>query len=183
MSRARSVGRCWDIRRSSTSCPQATRPRRLESRRDAPVRISGSTIRPAPSCPSCRGVSINRRGVAAMQQSSVVLLAGGVGGARLAHGLQAHIGGGLTVIVNTADDIERHGLLVSPDHDTVMYTLAGIDNREWGWGITGETFAAASMLERYGEDIWFRLGDRDPATHTPRPPRLAPRHPPTERAL
>ena len=91
----------------------------------------------------------------------VVALAGGVGGARLAHGLQAHLGDRLTVIVNTADDVERHGLLVSPDHDTVMYTLAGIDNREWGWGIAGETFAAAGMLERYGEEAWFRLGDRD----------------------
>ena len=95
----------------------------------------------------------------------VVLLAGGVGGAKLAHGLQAHLGADLTVIVNTADDFERHGLLVSPDHDTVMYTLAGIDNREWGWGIANETFAAAGMLARYGEETWFRLGDRDLATH------------------
>jgi LPPG:FO 2-phospho-L-lactate transferase len=102
----------------------------------------------------------------------VVLLAGGVGGARLAHGLQAHLGSGLVVIVNTADDLERHGLLVSPDHDTVMYTLAGIDNREWGWGIAGETFAAAEMLERYGEETWFRLGDRDLATHIVRTARL-----------
>ena len=101
-----------------------------------------------------------------------VLLAGGVGGAKLAHGLQAHLGSRLVVIVNTADDVERHGLLVSPDHDTVMYTLAGIDNREWGWGITGETFAAASMLERYGEETWFRLGDRDLATHIVRTARL-----------
>ena len=72
-----------------------------------------------------------------------VLLAGGVGGAKLAHGLQAQLGSHLDVIVNTADDIERHGLAISPDHDTVMYTLAGIDNREWGWGIAGETFAAS----------------------------------------
>jgi LPPG:FO 2-phospho-L-lactate transferase len=101
-----------------------------------------------------------------------VLLAGGVGGARLAHGLQAHLGTGLVVVVNTADDVERHGLLVSPDHDTVLYTLAGIDNREWGWGIAGETFAAAEMLERYGEETWFRLGDRDLATHIIRTARL-----------
>jgi LPPG:FO 2-phospho-L-lactate transferase len=102
----------------------------------------------------------------------VVVLAGGVGGARLAHGLQAHLGDRLIVVVNTADDTERHGLLVSPDHDTVMYTLAGIDNREWGWGIAGETFAAAEMLERYGEETWFRLGDRDLATHVVRTARL-----------
>jgi LPPG:FO 2-phospho-L-lactate transferase len=102
----------------------------------------------------------------------VVLLAGGVGGARLAHGLQAALGNGLTVIVNTADDLERHGLLVSPDHDTVLYTLAGIEHPEWGWGIDGETFAAAGMLERYGEETWFRLGDRDLATHLVRTSRI-----------
>ncbi len=106
------------------------------------------------------------------QPEGVVLLAGGVGGARLAHGLQARLGERLTVVVNTADDVERHGLLVSPDHDTVMYTLAGIDNREWGWGIDGETFAAATMLARYGEPTWFRLGDRDLATHIIRTERL-----------
>ena len=101
-----------------------------------------------------------------------VLIAGGVGGAKLAHGLQARIGTHLDVIVNTADDTERHGLAISPDHDTVMYTLAGIDNREWGWGIAGETFAASEMLERYGEETWFRLGDRDLATHIVRTARL-----------
>jgi LPPG:FO 2-phospho-L-lactate transferase len=105
--------------------------------------------------------------------ASVVALAGGVGGARLAHGLQAHLGGGLTVVVNTADDTERHGLLVMPDHDTVMYTLAGLDNRDLGWGIAGETFAASEMLERYGEETWFRIGDRDLATHIVRTARLA----------
>jgi LPPG:FO 2-phospho-L-lactate transferase len=103
---------------------------------------------------------------------TVVLLAGGVGGAKLAHGLQAQLGSRLVVIVNTADDTERHGLLVSPDHDTVMYTLAGLDNREWGWGLAGETFAAAEMLGRYGEETWFRLGDRDLATHVVRTARL-----------
>jgi LPPG:FO 2-phospho-L-lactate transferase len=113
----------------------------------------------------------------------VVLLAGGVGGARLAHGLQAVVGEALTVVVNTADDLERHGLAVSPDHDTVMYTLAGLDNREWGWGIAGETFAAAEMLERYGEETWFRLGDRDLATHVVRTRRLRAGDRPTEVAL
>ena len=102
----------------------------------------------------------------------VVLLAGGVGGARLAHGLQTHLGDRLTIVVNTADDLERHGLLVCPDHDTVMYTLAGIDNRDWGWGIAGETFAAAEMMAGYGEESWFRLGDRDLATHVVRTSRL-----------
>jgi LPPG:FO 2-phospho-L-lactate transferase len=118
-----------------------------------------------------------------MDQPQVTLLAGGVGGARLAHGLQAHLGSALTVVVNTADDLERHGLLVSPDHDTVMYTLAGIDNRAWGWGIEGETFAAAAMLERYGEESWFRLGDRDLATHIVRTARLRHGDRPTTVAL
>ena len=102
----------------------------------------------------------------------VVLLAGGVGGARLGHGLQAVLGDRLAIVVNTADDLERHGLLVSPDHDTVMYTLAGLDNREWGWGLAGETFANAEMLEQYGEETWFRLGDRDLATHLVRTRRV-----------
>jgi len=102
----------------------------------------------------------------------VVVLAGGVGGAKLAHGLQAHLGDRLTVVVNTADDLERHGLLVMPDHDTVMYTLAGLANQEQGWGLEGETFAASEMLGRYGEETWFRLGDRDLATHIARTARL-----------
>src|SRR5687767_2373065 len=102
----------------------------------------------------------------------VVALAGGVGGAKLAHGLQAEVGADLTVIVNTGDDFDRHGLLVCPDHDTVLYTLAGIANREWGWGVAGETWNAAEMLATYGEETWFRLGDRDLATHIVRTARL-----------
>jgi LPPG:FO 2-phospho-L-lactate transferase len=82
------------------------------------------------------------------------------------------LGDRLSVVVNTGDDLERHGLLVMPDHDTVMYTLAGLANREWGWGLAGETFAAAEMLERLGEPTWFRLGDRDLAVHVTRSARL-----------
>jgi LPPG:FO 2-phospho-L-lactate transferase len=102
----------------------------------------------------------------------VVALAGGVGGAKLAEGLQAILGDRLTVIVNTADDTERHGLLVCADHDTVMYTLAGLENEEFGWGLAGDTWAAMAALERYGEEGWFRLGDRDLATHIVRTARL-----------
>lgn len=102
----------------------------------------------------------------------VVALAGGVGGAKLAHGLQAHLGADLTVVANTGDDLELHGLLVMPDHDTVMYTLAGLADRELGWGLAGETFAAAGQLSTYGEPTWFRLGDRDLATHIVRTARL-----------
>ena len=102
----------------------------------------------------------------------VVELAGGVGGAKFAFGLQAEIGGELTVVVNTGDDTERHGLAVCPDLDTVMYTLAGLDDRVQGWGLRDETYAAAEQLARYGEETWFRLGDRDLATHIVRTARL-----------
>lgn len=96
----------------------------------------------------------------------VVALAGGVGGAKLALGLSRLLPvTGLTVVVNTADDEEFHGLHVSPDLDTVMYTLAGIANPETGWGIAGDTWAAMAMLEQLGGETWFRLGDRDLATH------------------
>jgi LPPG:FO 2-phospho-L-lactate transferase len=85
----------------------------------------------------------------------VVALAGGVGGAKLAHGLQQVLGPGeLTVIVNTGDDLELHGLAVMPDHDTVVYTLAGLADAGQGWGLAGETFAAAEMLARYGQPTW-----------------------------
>ena len=103
----------------------------------------------------------------------VVALAGGVGGAKLAAGLQDVLpAGDLTVVVNTADDFDLWGLHICPDLDTVMYTLAGIANPETGWGISGESFESLNMLGRYGEDIWFKLGDRDLATHTLRTHRL-----------
>ena len=103
----------------------------------------------------------------------VVALAGGTGGAKLAHGLQAALApGDLTVIVNTGDDTERHGLLVMPDHDAVMYMLAGRFDDERGWGIAGETWTVIDALAEYGEDAWFRLGDRDLATHIARTGRL-----------
>jgi LPPG:FO 2-phospho-L-lactate transferase len=103
----------------------------------------------------------------------VVALAGGVGGAKLAAGLQAMLlPGELTAVVNTADDFELWGLHICPDLDTVMYTLADLANPETGWGIAGESFAALGMLARYGEDTWFKLGDRDLATHILRTLRL-----------
>lgn len=103
----------------------------------------------------------------------VVALAGGVGGAKLVHGLAAVLAPGeLTVIVNTADDEEFHGLLVCPDHDTVLYTLAGLADRERGWGLAGETWTADAMLERLGEPTWFSLGDGDLALHVHRTQRL-----------
>jgi LPPG:FO 2-phospho-L-lactate transferase len=80
--------------------------------------------------------------------------------------------GDLTVVVNTGDDAEFHGLLVCPDHDTVVYTLAGLADRERGWGRAGETWAAAGQLARLGEPTWFQLGDRDLALHVHRTRRL-----------
>lgn len=111
-----------------------------------------------------------------------VLLAGGVGGAKLAHGLQAHLGGRLTVVVNTADDLERHGLAIWPDHDTVLYTLAGLDDRDRGWGLRGETWRVMDGLRALGEDPWFALGDRDIATHLVRTELLRAGSRPTEAA-
>ncbi|MFI5262326.1 MAG: 2-phospho-L-lactate transferase [Candidatus Limnocylindrales bacterium] len=99
----------------------------------------------------------------------IVVLAGGVGGAKLADGLQQTLPpGDLVVIVNTGDDLELHGLLVMPDHDTVMYTLAGLADPVQGWGVVDDTFEGSAMLERYGVPTWFRLGDRDLATHVAR---------------
>ena len=113
-----------------------------------------------------------------------VCLAGGVGGAKLADGLQQIVApGDLTVVVNTGDDLERHGLAVCPDHDTVLYTLAGIADPVQGWGIAGETFEVAAQLARLGEDTWFRLGDRDIATHLFRTERLRAGARPTAVAL
>ena len=103
----------------------------------------------------------------------VLALAGGVGGAKLAAGLRDFLSPeDLTVVVNTADDFRLWGLHVSPDLDTVMYTLAGVANPETGWGVQNETFYSLEMLARYGEDPWFMLGDKDLATHVLRTDRL-----------
>ncbi len=99
----------------------------------------------------------------------VTLLAGGTGGARLAHGFQQVLpAGDLTVVVNVADDTELFGLHVSPDVDSVLYTLAGILNPDTGWGVAGDTWTALRLLGRYGEPTWFRVGDGDLATHVRR---------------
>jgi LPPG:FO 2-phospho-L-lactate transferase len=112
----------------------------------------------------------------------VVELAGGVGGARLAHGLQAVLGAALTVVVNTADDLERHGMAVWPDHDTVMHPRRP-RRPERGWGLADETWTVIEQLGRYGEETWFRLGDRDIATHIARTARLRQGDRPTDVAL
>ena len=98
-----------------------------------------------------------------------VLLAGGTGGAKLAHGLQQVLAPGeLTVVVNVGDDTERHGLLVCPDLDTILYTLAGLADAEQGWGVANDTFTAMTMFERFGDETWFRIGDADLATQVRR---------------
>ena len=98
-----------------------------------------------------------------------VLLAGGTGGGKLAHGLQQVLpAGDLTVVVNVADDLEWQGLPVSPDLDTILYTLAGLADPVHGWGVAGDTHTAMAMLERYGAETWFRVGDADLATHVRR---------------
>ena len=95
------------------------------------------------------------------REKKVVALAGGVGGAKLAHGLHAVLRDGLTVVVNTGDDFRHMGLCISPDLDTVMYTLAGLNNRETGWGLAGETWNFMDQVRRLGGADWFNLGDRD----------------------
>jgi LPPG:FO 2-phospho-L-lactate transferase len=100
-------------------------------------------------------------------------LAGGVGAARFLSGVvRAVPPAEVVAIVNTADDQEFHGLYVSPDLDSVTYTLAGASNAAQGWGLEGETFHALEALQRYKADAWFRLGDKDLATHIFRTERM-----------
>lgn len=97
---------------------------------------------------------------------NVVALAGGVGGAKLADGLYGTLPPHtLSIIGNTADDFTLWGLRISPDLDTVLYTLAGIANPLTGWGIAGDTWTTLEALQRLGVDTWFRVGDQDFATH------------------
>ncbi len=104
----------------------------------------------------------------------VLALSGGIGGAKLALGLYRVLPpGALTVVANTGDDFEHLGLAVSPDLDTLLYTLAGIDNPVAGWGRRDETWNFMAALERLGGDTWFKLGDGDLATHIERTRRVA----------
>jgi LPPG:FO 2-phospho-L-lactate transferase len=104
----------------------------------------------------------------------VLAFSGGIGGAKLALGLQqvlpAHA---LTVVVNTGDDFEHLNLAISPDVDTTLYTLAGLANTETGWGRAAESWNFMAEIERLGGAAWFRLGDKDMAIHVERTYRLA----------
>lgn len=103
----------------------------------------------------------------------IVALAGGVGGAKMAQGLALALDPDeLTVIVNTADDFELYGLRISPDIDTVLYTLSGLVNPATGWGIAGDSRSTLDAIARLGRDPWFFLGDQDFATHILRTERL-----------
>jgi LPPG:FO 2-phospho-L-lactate transferase len=108
-----------------------------------------------------------------MKRRPVVALAGGVGAARFLDGLARVLSPErLFIIGNTGDDAEIHGLHVSPDLDTVLYTLAGLAHPGRGWGIRGDTFRCLETLGKLGGETWFQLGDRDLATHLYRTERL-----------
>lgn len=99
----------------------------------------------------------------------VAVLAGGVGGAKLVLGVDRVLSpGNLKVIVNTGDDFTHFGLKICPDIDSVCYSLAGLANKSYGWGLEGETWNVADALEALGAPTWFQLGDRDIATHLER---------------
>jgi LPPG:FO 2-phospho-L-lactate transferase len=108
-----------------------------------------------------------------MSEDFYLALSGGVGGAKLALGLSKVLSPSeLVIVANTADDFTHLGVDISPDLDTLMYTLAGLANPKTGWGLEGETWAFMDSLEKLGGDTWFRLGDKDLATHIKRTERL-----------
>jgi LPPG:FO 2-phospho-L-lactate transferase len=108
-----------------------------------------------------------------MSENFYLALSGGVGGAKLALGLSKVLSPSeLVIVANTADDFVHLGQHISPDLDTIMYTLAGLANPKTGWGLKGETWGFMDSLERLGGDTWFRLGDKDLATHIKRTSRL-----------
>jgi LPPG:FO 2-phospho-L-lactate transferase len=107
-------------------------------------------------------------------EGHVLALSGGIGGAKLALGLYRVLPPGkLTIVANTGDDFEHLGLLISPDLDTLLYTLAGLDNPATGWGRRDETWTFVKALESLGGETWFKLGDGDLATHVERTRRVA----------
>ena len=110
---------------------------------------------------------------------NIVLIAGGVGGAKLAEGLYSLKDINLAIIGNIADDDEFHGLRVSPDIDTLTYTLSGLVNRKQGWGVKNDDYKTLSMLNKFGEETWMSLGDLDFGLHIYRQLRLLKKHRPT----
>src|ERR1051325_4609925 len=99
----------------------------------------------------------------------LLVLTGGTGGAKLIEGLVREVDPArLTIICNIADDLVLHGLSISPDLDTIMYTLGGLSDTQKGWGVAGDSFVVLEQLRRYGAETWFQLGDKDIATHLTR---------------
>ena len=128
---------------------------------------------PRRCCGPASAIFSDDAGVAIVTSGRVVALCGGVGGAKLALGLASVLPpGALTVVVNTGDDFEHLALHVSPDLDTVLYTLAGLNDAERGWGRAGETWHFMQALAALGGETWFALGDRDLALHVERTRRL-----------
>jgi len=118
-------------------------------------------------------ICFGKRALMAKNPQQVLALSGGIGGAKLALGLYQELpDDALSVLCNTGDDFTHLGLCISPDIDTVLYTLAGLSNRELGWGRAGETWAFMKALEAIGGQTWFRLGDGDLALHVERTRRL-----------
>ena len=110
----------------------------------------------------------------AMHELKTIVFSGGVGGAKLALGLSKVLDADdLLVVANTADDFEHCGLSISPDLDTLIYTLAGVNDKERGWGLADESWRTMAALGEIGGETWFRLGDRDIATHLERTRRLS----------
>lgn len=106
-------------------------------------------------------------------EPKILAICGGVGGAKLALGLQRVLGRRLTVIVNVGDDFHHRGLKICPDIDTVLYTLSGLNDEQKGWGRAGETWQFMEASQQLGADNWFLLGDKDLAIHVERTRRLA----------
>src|SRR5437899_2641177 len=128
------------------------------------------------TCARRRSDPLARRGSVPVsaERGLVVALSGGIGGAKLVLGLSRIMPpADLLVIVNTGDDFEHLGLAISPDLDTIMYTLAGLDDPQRGWGRRNETWTFMSALAGLGGETWFRLGDGDLATHVERTRRRA----------
>src|SRR3569833_3342544 len=120
-----------------------------------------------------------------MNGMRIVVLTGGIGGAKFLVGVRAHartIGADVTAVVNVGDDVRMHGLQICPDLDSVMYTLGGAHDPERGWGRVGETWVVKEALAAYGaEPSWFGLGDKDTATHLVRTQMLAAGYPTDDR--
>ena len=144
--------------------------------RHFPARQADTTMAGSPGHPTARNDGSTYTNLLGRPKVSgvITVLSGGVGAARLLRALRRHDNGvDLTAVVNVGDDLTMHGLSICPDLDTIMYTLAGANNDDLGWGLAGETWRAMQRLGELGGENWFALGDLDLATHLYRSQRLA----------